>query len=98
MPEVRGAPPSFDDIAVALALAASKFRLDVEQMEILAARVGVSPMGTALAISELQRNLDLIVAAHHLFKDGAPAEREVRAVVERKKGGRWSMFARAAAV
>jgi hypothetical protein len=93
-----GVPPSFDDIAVALSLAASKFRLDVEQMEMLAARVGVSPMGTALAISELQRNLDLLVHAHHLFKDGAPAEREIRAAVDRKKRGRWSMFARVAAI
>lgn len=94
-----GVPPSFDDIAVALALAASKFKLDVEQMEILTARVGLSPMGAAIAITELQRNLDLLVHAHHLFKDGAPAEREIRAAVDRKKRGRWSFsFGKVAAL
>lgn len=93
-----GVPPSFDDIAVALSIAASKLKLDLEQVEFLAARVGVSPMGTSLALLEIQRNIDLIVHAHHFFKDGAPAEREVRAAVDRKKRGRWSMFARAAAV
>lgn len=91
-------PPSFDHIAVALALAASKFRLDIEQMELLAARVGVSPMGTSLAISELQRNLDLLVHAHHFFKDNSAVEPEVRAMVLRKKNGRWAMFSRAAVV
>jgi hypothetical protein len=91
-------PPSFDAIAVALALAASKLRLDLEQMEFIAARINLSPMGCSLAVSELQRNLDLIVHAHHFFKDGAPAEREIRGMVLRKKNGRWSMFARAAAV
>lgn len=90
--------PSFDDIAVALALAASKFRLDVEQMELLTARVGVSPMGSAIAVAELQRNLDLVVHAHHFFKDCAASESEVRAMVLRKKSGRWAMFARVAVV
>lgn len=89
--------PSFDDIAVALALAASKFRLDVEQMELLTARVGISPMGSAIAVSELQRNLDLIVTAHHFFKDNAAAEPEMRAMALRKKNGRWG-FLRVAAI
>jgi hypothetical protein len=90
--------PSFDDMAVALALAASKFRLDVEQMELLTARVGVSPMGSAIAVAELQRNLDLVVSAHHFFRECAAAESEVRALVLRKKSGRWAMFARVAAI
>jgi hypothetical protein len=94
----EGQPPSFDAIAVALALAASKLRLDVEQMELLAARINLSPMGTSLAISELKRNLDLIVHAHHFFKDNATAEPEVRAMILRKKNGRWGMFARAMAL
>jgi hypothetical protein len=97
MPEKKP-PPSFDDIAVALALAASKLKLDVEQMEFICARVELSRMGTSIATSELQRNLDLIVAAHHFFKDNAAAEPEVRAMVLRKKTGRWGMFARAAVV
>jgi hypothetical protein len=92
------AEPSFDDIAVALSLAATKFKLDLEQMELLAARVGISQMGTSLACSELQRNLDIIAHAHNFFKDGAAAEREVRAVVDRKKRGRWAMFTRTAAL
>lgn len=95
MPELI---PLFDDIAVALALAASKFKLDLEQMEILTARIGVSPMGAAIATAELQRNLDLIVAAHHFFREGAPAEKELRAMVLRKKAGRWAMFSRVAVV
>lgn len=89
-------PPSFDAIAVALALAASKLRLDVEQMEFLAARIDLSPMGMSLATSELQRNLDLIVHAHHFFKDNASAETEIRAAVLRKKTSRWGWLARAA--
>ena len=93
----EGQPPSFDAIAVALALAASKLRLDLEQMEFLTARINLSPMGTALAVQELQRNLDLIVAAHHFFKDNAAAEPEIRAMVLRKKSGRWGMFARVGA-
>ncbi len=36
--------------------------------------------------------------AHHFFKDNAAVEREVRAMVLRKKNGRWAMFARAAVV
>lgn len=96
MPEKQ--PPSFNDIAVALALAASKLKLDLEQMEFIAARIALSPMGTSLACSELQRNLDLIVSAHHFFKDNAGAEPEMRAVARRKKSGRWAMFARAAAI
>ena len=91
-------PPTFDAIAVALALAASKLRLDLEQMEFLTARIGLSPMGTALAVQELQRNLDLIVHAHHFFKDNSAVEPEVRAMVLRKKSGRWGMFARVAVV
>ena len=90
--------PSFDDMAVALALAASKFRLDVEQMELLTARIGVSPMGSAIAIAELQRNLDLVVQAHLFFKENAPAEGEIRALILRKKSGRWATFARAAVI
>jgi hypothetical protein len=91
-------PPSFNDIAVALALAASKLKLDLEQMELIAARINLSPMGCSIACSELQRNLDLIVHAHHFFREGAPAEREIRSAVLRKKTGRWGMFARAAVV
>lgn len=91
-------PPSFDDIAVALALAASMFRLDLERLEMVAARADLSPMGTSIALAEINRNIDLIVAAHHLFKDGAPAEREIRAAVDRKKRGRWSMFGKVAVV
>jgi hypothetical protein len=91
-------PPSFDNMAVALAIAASKLRLDLEQMEFLAARIELSTMGTSIACSELQRNLDLIVAAHYFFKDNAAAEPEVRAMVLRKKNGRWGLFARAAVV
>ena len=97
MPEEKQ-PPSFDDIAVALALAAAKLRLDVELMEVLCARVDLSQMGTSIAMSELQRNLDLIVHAHNFFKDNAAAETEMRAMISRKKQGRWSMFARAAVV
>jgi hypothetical protein len=97
MPEAQS-PPAFNDIAVALALAASKFRLDIEQMELVAARVGVSIMGTSLALTELNRNLDLIVAAHHFFRESASVEREMRAMILRKKNGRWGMFARAAVV
>jgi hypothetical protein len=91
-------PPPFDDIAVALALAASKLKLDLEQMEFMAARIDLSRMGTSLACSELQRTLDLIVHAHHFFRENSGAEAEVRAMVLRKKTGRWGMFARVAVV
>jgi hypothetical protein len=91
-------PPCFDDIAVALALAASKLKLDLDQMELIAARINLSPMGCSIAVSELKKNLDLIVHAHHFFKNNSAAENEVRAMVLRKKSGRWGMFARAAAV
>lgn len=97
MPEVKP-PPSFDDMAVALALAASKLKLDLEQMEFIAARIELSPMGTSLAIMELKRNLELIVSAHQFFRESAAAEPEVRMMVRRKKNGRWGMFARAAVI
>src|SRR5579859_7254880 len=82
-------PPSFDEIAVALKLAATKLRLDLDQMEILAASITLSPMGTSLAVSELKKNLDLVVLAHEFFKDGAAVEPQMRAVLARRKTGRW---------
>lgn len=94
----KSAPPSFDDIAVALALAAAKLKLDVEMMEVLCARVDLSQMGTSIAMSELQRNLDLVVHAHLFFKNNAAVETEVRAMASRKKTGRWGMFSKAAAL
>lgn len=81
--------PSFDEIAVALTLAASKVRLDLDQMEILAARISLSPMGTSLAVAELKRLLDHIAYAHRFFRDNAPAEAEIRAAALRKKRGNW---------
>lgn len=93
-----GVPPSFDDIAVALSMIAACLRLDIEHTELVGARIDLSPMGIAVATSERERNLDIVVHAYHFFKNGAPAEREIRAAVDRKKRGRWSMFARAAAV
>ena len=91
--------PSFDEIAVALALAASKVRLDLDQLEILAARVSLSPMGTSLAIAELKRVLDHVAYAHRFFKDNAGAEAEIRAAALRKKRGSWlSSITRVAAL
>ena len=88
MPETER-PSSFDDIAVALTLAASKLRLDLDQMEILAARIDLSPMGTSLAVAELRRNLELVAQAHHFFKENAAVEAEMRAVALRRKRRTW---------
>ncbi|QOZ25310.1 hypothetical protein [Bradyrhizobium sp. CCBAU 51753] len=88
MPD-QAAPPSFDDMAVAITLAATKVRLDFEQMELLSHRVGLSPMGTTLALAELQKTLDHLAAAHRFLKESAAAETEIRAVAARKKMGSW---------
>lgn len=95
MPDAAS-PPSFDDIAVALKLAASKLRLDLEQVQMLGARFEMSNMGIMLAEAELQRNLDLLAHAHHFFKDNAGVENEMRAVAHKKRGGLMSLLTRAA--
>lgn len=71
---------TFADMAVALKLAAAKLKLDLEQLEIVAARVGLSPMGSSIAMREMQRNLDLVVGAHEILKSLADREPEVRAL------------------
>jgi len=81
--------PTFDDIAIALMLAASKLRLDLEQTEVLAARVGLPQISASLAVAELQRHLDLVVLAHAFFKDNADIEAAIRATVNRKKRLPW---------
>lgn len=84
-----GASPSFDEMAVAITLAATKVRLDFEQLEIISHRVGLSPMGTTLALTELQKTLDHLAAAHRFLKENAAAEPEIRAMAARKKVGSW---------
>lgn len=81
--------PSFDDIAVALSIAASKLRLDLDQLEIIGFKVGVSNMGLSLAQVEMQKHLDLVVLAHRFFKENAAIEPEMRAVAARKRRGSW---------
>jgi len=87
---------SFDDIAVALSLAATKLRLDLDQAELLAARIDLSPMGLSLAVTELQRNLNLVAEAHHFFKENAAVEAEMRAVALRRKRRTWFSLSRVA--
>jgi hypothetical protein len=82
-------PSNFDDIAVALTLAATKLRLDLDQAELLAARIDLSPMGLSLAVNELRKTLNLVAQAHHFFKDNAPVEAEMRAVALRGKRRTW---------
>lgn len=83
------ASPSFDEMAVAITLAATKVRLDYEQMELLTHRVGLSQMGTTLALAELQKTLNHLAAAHRFLKESAAAESEIRAMTMRKKMGSW---------
>jgi len=89
--------PKFEDIAIALVLAATKLRLDLEQLEYITAKIDLSPMGTAIAVAEMRRNIDLIAHAHAFFKDNAPAEQEIRTVAARKRNGRWPFNLMAAA-
>lgn len=73
-------PATFDEMAVALALAAGKAKMDVDQLDLVGARIGLSDMGLALCRAELQKNVDLIAAAHELLKSLAPHEQDVRAI------------------
>jgi hypothetical protein len=88
MPEAER-PSSFDDIAVALSLAAAKLKLDLDQAELLAARIDLSPMGLNLAVTELRKNIDLVAEAHRFFKDNAANEKQIRALVASGKRKPW---------
>jgi len=85
----RKQPPTFDDIAVALALAASRLKLDLEQTEILAARIGMPQISASLAVAELQRTFDLVVQAHDFFRENADIETLMRATAARKRRLPW---------
>lgn len=60
--------PSFEAVAGALSIAASKLKLELDQLELVAARINLSPMGTALSTSEIKKNIELIAFAHEFFK------------------------------
>lgn len=95
MPE-NERPSSFDDIAVALSLAAAKLKLDLDQAEMLAARIDLSPMGLSLAVNELRKNIDLVAQAHRFFKDNAANETQIRALAARTKRKPWFDFSKVA--
>lgn len=90
MPETE-TPPSFADMAVALTLASSKLHLDLVKTKIIADRIGLSRMGYELIVPQFEQDLALIDAAMQLLKDLSAIEPEVRAVISRKKKGRWSV-------
>lgn len=94
----EGKPPSFDDLAVALAQAASLIRSRVDELNFTAASIGLSGMGAFVSVVELERITSLTAVAHHYFRENAAAEVELRAAALRKKNGRWAMFARAAVI
>ncbi len=89
---------SFAEIAVALALASSKLRLDLTQTRIIAGRIGLSQMGLSLVIDGIERDAALVDQAVELFKKMADVEPQVRALIERKTRRRWPHFARAAVI
>jgi len=78
-------PATFDEMAVALALAAGKAKMDVDQLDLVGARIGLSDMGLALCRAELQKNVDLIAGAHELLKSLAPHEQDIRAIATKPK-------------
>ena len=81
--------PTFDDMAVALSLAAARLKLDLDQTETLAYRVGIPEISISLAVAELRRHLDLVVQAHEFFKANADIEALMRATAARKKRLPW---------
>lgn len=71
--------PTFEVIAAAVAIAAAKLKCDLDQIEYVAARINLSPMGEALATMEIKKNLDALAHAHRFFKSNSPIEQELRA-------------------
>jgi hypothetical protein len=90
-------PSSFADIAVAMSLASSKLQLDLAKTKLIAERIGLSRMGYELIIPGIERDVALVIEGAELLKRMSEAESEIRALLERKKRGRWSIFTAAKA-
>lgn len=89
MREVQTTPATYADYAVALTLASSKLQLDLAQTRIIAARIGLSDMGLSLVVDGLERDAALVVATVELLKEMSTCEPEIRALLARKRRGRW---------
>ena len=88
---------SFADIAVALTLLSSKTELDLAKTRMIADRIGLSKMGLQVIVDDLVADAVLVREAIEIFKQLAESEPEVRALLARKRTGRWiSQMARAA--
>lgn len=90
--------PSFADIAVALTLAHSDMGHRLFKTKMIAERIGLSKMGYELLVPSIERDLALVAKGAELLKQLAECEVEVRAVIERKRRGRWSIMSRIAAL
>ncbi|CAN7379651.1 hypothetical protein LJR220_003377 [Bradyrhizobium sp. LjRoot220] len=84
-------PPTIAEMAVALSLAHSKLQLDLAQTEVIARRIGLSKMGLDLVIEGLQRDVACVEHALEMLKQMVEIEPQVRALIARKKTGRWSL-------
>lgn len=80
--------PTFEDFAAAVSIAASRLKYDLDQVELLAARINLSPMGEALATTEIKKTLASLVQAHQFFHGNSAIEADLRAFAQRKSG-RW---------
>jgi len=89
---------SFAEIAVALALASSKLRLDITKTKIIAERIGLSKMGYDCIVPGLEYDAALVDQALELFKQLAECEPQVRALLQRKKRRSWFSLAGAAVI
>lgn len=81
--------PSFAEIAVSLALAMPTLRLAMARTEVIGQRIGISSMGIDVALEALRRDQSNVERALELLKELAEAEPEIRALLARKRNGRW---------
>jgi hypothetical protein len=76
-------------MAVSLTLAVSKLELDLTKTRMIAERIGLSRMGYELIVPGLERDVALVAECAQLMRDMCDLEPQVRAMIQRKKTGRW---------
>lgn len=79
---------SFSEIAVALRVSTSRLEIDITHTRRMCAKIGLSDMGSELAVEQFVRDVALVDQAATLLKDMAPFEAEVRALIARKRAGK----------
>lgn len=74
--------PTFEQMAVALAVAANVMEARAQDCAIVAARIGLSPMATALVVNDKRADAALVREAQDLLRRMGRGEPLVRLMLE----------------